>query len=107
MTTPSMLTKILDWLRAGYPDGMPQQDYVALLGLLSRRLTKDEVREVAHRLILDGVFVADEEDIAAMITQVTNEPPLEDDIARVAAHLAAGGWPLAMLTEQDLDALRR
>ena len=106
MTSPTMLSKILGWLRAGYPDGMPQQDYVVLLGILSRRLTSDEVREVAHRLILDGVFVADEHDIAAMITKLTNEQPLDDDIARVAAHLAAGGWPLAMLTDQDLDVLR-
>ena len=41
---PALLSRIVAWLRAGYPTGVPEQDYVALLGLLRRRLTDDEVR---------------------------------------------------------------
>ncbi|HEY5484993.1 MAG TPA: DUF3349 domain-containing protein, partial [Propionibacteriaceae bacterium] len=33
------MTRVVGWLRAGYPDGVPQQDYVALLGILHRQLT--------------------------------------------------------------------
>ena len=33
------MQRVLQWLRAGYPEGVPQQDYVALLGILRRTLT--------------------------------------------------------------------
>lgn len=103
MAEQTLLGKIVGWLRAGYPDGMPQQDCVVLLGILSRRLDRGEVIQVARRLIDSGLMVVAEDDIASTITQVTNETPLESDIQRVAAHLAAGGWPLAMLTGEDVE----
>lgn len=102
MPQQSLLGKIVGWLRAGYPDGVPQQDCVVLLGLLSRRLARSEVEQVARQLIDSGLMVVAEDDIAAMITQVTDEAPLEADIQRVASHLAAGGWPLAMFTGEDV-----
>ncbi len=40
---------ILHWLRAGYPDGVPQGDYVALLGVLRRSLTPVELEKFARR----------------------------------------------------------
>jgi transcription-repair coupling factor (superfamily II helicase) len=39
---------VLDWLVAGYPTGIPPKDYVPVLALLRRRLTEDEVRQVAE-----------------------------------------------------------
>ena len=39
----NLVQRILRWLRAGYPDGVPQQDYVALLGILRRTLTPSEL----------------------------------------------------------------
>lgn len=107
MNEQTILSKIIGWLRAGYPEGMPQQDCVVLLGLLSRRLGSGEIGQVARRLIDSGVLVVAENDIASMITQVTREAPLASDIQRVAAHLAAGGWPLAMLTSEDVQFLDR
>ena len=47
---PSFLRRAIDWLRAGYPAGMPEQDYVALLGVLHRSLTEDEVASIAQEL---------------------------------------------------------
>ena len=32
-TRDNFLARAVDWLRAGYPAGVPRQDYVALLGL--------------------------------------------------------------------------
>lgn len=94
MSLPPLLTSILGWLRAGYPNGVPEQDYVPLIALLRRRLSDDEVRTVTAALV-DQESPVDRIDIGVLITKVTDEMPLESDIARVRAHLATGGWPLA------------
>lgn len=96
----SMLQKVLDWLKAGYPQGIPQSDYVALLAVLHRRLTDYEVHIVVEELVRERVAtdgIAHQE-IAEAIARVAKEQPGEDDIARVASRLAAGGWPLATPT---------
>ena len=86
------LTSIVAWLRAGYPDGVPPTDYFPLLALLSRRLSNDEVKEVARALMDRGDF--DDVDIGVLITQFTDQLPSPEDIERVRARLAAKGWPL-------------
>jgi hypothetical protein len=88
-----VVSSIVRFLRAGYPEGVPPQDYIPLLALLARQLTSEEVLEVAEGLAQSG----DSTSAAAIrdaISAVTHEPPLDSDIARVSAHLAAGGWPL-------------
>ena len=85
-------TSIVAWLRAGYPDGVPQTDYVPLLALLSRRLTNDEVKMVAGELIGRGEF--DRIDIGVLIARLTNELPAPEDVQRVRDRLAAKGWLL-------------
>ncbi|MEO8815426.1 MAG: DUF3349 domain-containing protein [Mycobacterium sp.] len=86
------LTSIVAWLRAGYPDGVPQTDYVPLLALLSRRLTNDEVKSVTRELMVRGGF--DQIDIGVLIARLTNELPGQADIDRVRERLAAKGWLL-------------
>jgi hypothetical protein len=94
MQVPSFLADIIKWLRAGYPEGVPDRDYLPLFALLGRHLTDDEVRQVADQLIASGdAHSADT--IHAAINAITHEHPLDSDIARVRARLAAGGWPLA------------
>ena len=94
----SFMTRAVDWLRQGYPTGVPRQDYVVLLGLLQRKLTEDEVRTVAQDLA-DNAILNDQpvtqDDIEDMIKQSVLKPANPEDIARVSGHLAAGGWPLA------------
>ncbi|GAA5048898.1 DUF3349 domain-containing protein [Nocardia callitridis] len=167
---PNLLHKIVGWLRAGYPQGVPRSDYVALLAVLHRHLTDFEVAAIAEELIAasgteaeDTVgsagtenaagtenvqapeniesagplasesagFIAAEpnaaesnagradgrapgdapadttaddtvlataishEEIVEAIERYAKLRPSDSDIARVAAHLAAGGWPLA------------
>ncbi|BCK57779.1 DUF3349 domain-containing protein [Nocardia wallacei] len=94
MALSALLTKIVDWLRAGYPHGVPDTDYVPLLALLARRLTEDEVRAVAEELIAQGALPADRADIGVGITRITDAMPREADLARVREHLLAGGWPI-------------
>jgi hypothetical protein len=49
VTIASLLTSILNWLRAGYPEGVPGPDRVGLLALLrATPLTEDQVREVVR-----------------------------------------------------------
>jgi uncharacterized protein DUF3349 len=86
------LAKIVAWITAGYPEGVPGPDRVPLFALLSRRLTDDEVKAVAKALIDRSEF--DQVDIAVLISEVTDELPTPEDIARVRARLAAKGWPL-------------
>ncbi|BBZ10611.1 DUF3349 domain-containing protein [Mycobacterium branderi] len=93
------LNSIVAWLRAGYPDGVPQTDYIPLLALLSRRLTNDEVKAVARELMERGEF--DKIDIGVVITQFTDELPSPEDIERVRARLAAKGWPLDDVREGE------
>ncbi|MFF0490387.1 DUF3349 domain-containing protein [Nocardia sp. NPDC003482] len=102
MTTEhrSILTCVLDWLRAGYPQGVPREDYVALFAVLHRKLTEEEIAEVVERLLTDGhVTDIDRADIEAAITGLAHEKPSAEDVNRVASRLAAGGWPLAHPSE--------
>lgn len=86
------LARIVAWITAGYPDGVPGPDRVPLLALLTRRLTNDEVKLVARELLDRGEF--DHIDIGVLITQITDELPAPDDVERVRGRLAAKGWPL-------------
>jgi hypothetical protein len=87
------------WLRAGYPDGVPQQDYIALLGILHRQLSDEEIISIAQTL-----STASEEDveqrIRLAIKRRTLHPATDEEVARVSARLATAGWPLAVV---DLD----
>jgi hypothetical protein len=86
------LAKIVAWLNAGYPEGVPGPDRVPLLALLTRKLTGDEVKAVAQDLMDRGDF--DHIDIGVLITGITDELPRAEDVERVRERLAATGWPL-------------
>jgi hypothetical protein len=89
-----IVSSIIGWLRAGYPDGVPEVDYLPLFALLGSKLTDEQVQEIADELARDGEPNTAGH-IQAAINAVTQERPLAVDIARVSARLAAGGWPLA------------
>ncbi|MFI5714472.1 DUF3349 domain-containing protein [Nocardia sp. NPDC051750] len=92
-----LLARVITWLRAGYPQGVPRSDYVALFAILHRDLTETEVVLVAEDVLRDRVERQEitHEEIEAAVRRVAKEHAGGDDIARVRAHLAAGGWPLA------------
>ena len=108
MTTTSLFGSILNWLRAGYPDGVPGPDRVPLLALLrTTPLTEDQVGEVIANLTADRAAgtAADApiavDTIAAFISDVTHHDAGPENVARVTARLAAAGWPLAGLDIGD------
>ena len=86
------LAKIIAWVNAGYPEKVPGPDRVALLALLKRRLSDEEVNAVAQDLIDRGKF--EPVDIGVLITYITDRIPSAEDIERVRQRLAAKGWPL-------------
>ncbi|MGV0852333.1 DUF3349 domain-containing protein [Mycolicibacterium phlei] len=86
------LAKIVAWITAGYPEGVPGPDRVPLFSLLRRRLTDEEVRIVARELDRGGEF--DDADIGVLITQITDTLPTPEEVERVRQRLAAQGWPL-------------
>jgi Protein of unknown function (DUF3349) len=95
------LHSILDWLRAGYPDGVPGADRVPLLALLRNTpLTEDEIKQVVRKLTapdspaLDDGRI-DRDEIETFIEDVAHHDGGPENIRRVAAKLAASGWPLA------------
>jgi Protein of unknown function (DUF3349) len=99
--TTTLLHSILDWLRAGYPEGVPGPDRVPLLALLrATPLTEDQVKEVVRNITADGSTAMtdgsiDHDEISAFISDVTHYDAGPENIKRVAAKLAAAGWPLA------------
>jgi len=85
------MTAILDWLRVGYPQGVPPQDRFPLIALLARRLTDDQVEWVAEQVIANDVTPLSRLDAQVLITKVTNEMPSDSDVERVRRHLIAAG----------------
>lgn len=90
----SALGRIVSWLREGYPGGVPDHDYIPLIALLERRLTRAEVKKVARALRQNDVSPAGPEDIAAAISDVTHADASEADLHRVRERLAKKGWPV-------------
>ena len=107
MTTTSLLSSILDWLRAGYPEGVPGPDRVPLLALLrATPLTEDQIKEVVRNITADGsAALTDgeigEDEIAAFIKDVSHHDAGPENVQRIAAKLAAAGWPLAGVSDDS------
>ncbi|MGW4944176.1 DUF3349 domain-containing protein [Actinoplanes sp. NPDC004185] len=101
----NFMTRAVGWLRAGYPTGVPRGDYVALLGVLRRKLTEEEVRKIAVDLADQSVLAGDDPistaDIEQMISSSLLQEATPEDVVRVSARLAAGGWPLVDPPEGD------
>lgn len=100
MSAKTRLASVLNWLRAGYPEGVPGPDRVPLLALLrAAPLTEDEIKEVIRSItakdspaVVDGVIVVDE--IADFISGVTHHDAGPENVQRVMDRLAAAGWKL-------------
>jgi len=105
VTSTTLLGSILNWLRAGYPEGVPGPDRVPLLALLrATPLTEDQIKDVVRNITADGsTAVADgeigEDEIAAFIKDVSHHDAGPENVQRIAAKLAAAGWPLAGVGE--------
>jgi len=98
---------VVQWLQVGYPEGVPGPDRVALLELLrSTPLTEDEITEVVDSIdeeeLSNGSVHRDV--IADFISDMTHYDAGPENISRVAARLAAAGWPLSGINPTDVEA---
>jgi hypothetical protein len=109
VTTTSLLHSILEWLRAGYPEGVPGPDRVPRLALLrATPLTEDQIKQVVRHVTADGsAALADgeigDDEIAALIKDVSHHDAGAENVQRVAAKLAAAGWPLHGVDKAAVD----
>lgn len=93
---------MIQWLQVGYPEGVPGPDRVPLLALLhSTPLTEDEITEVVDAIDEDVEGPVDRDVIADFISDMTQYDAGPENIARVAARLAAAGWPLAGIAREN------
>ena len=105
MTAKSRVQSVIDWLRAGYPGGVPGPDRVPLLALLRNTpLTDDEVREVVREIVAaEGGAPAghaiDRDEIEHFISGVAHHDGGPENVKRVADTLAAAGWSVEELAE--------
>ena len=90
------MDNVVDWLRAGYPEGVPPKDYFPLLALLKRSLTEEEVVKAAQTILrsADSDTVTEDE-IRTAVESIIDKEPNPEEIHQVASRLASVGWPLA------------
>lgn len=94
MSLGALVARWVAFVRAGYPHGVPETDYIPLLALLQRRLSDDEVAEVAKQLAARGEMNIDAAEIGVAINRITDELPSPSDLERVRRRLATIGWPV-------------
>jgi Protein of unknown function (DUF3349) len=94
MSLGDLAARMVAFVRAGYPQGVPETDYIPLLALLRRRLSDDEAAAVATQLAARGELNIDTADIGAAITRITDGLPSPADLDRVQRRLEAIGWPV-------------
>jgi Protein of unknown function (DUF3349) len=94
MALSSYVHSILNWVRAGYPEGLPPKDYLPLFALLGTQVTQQDLQDIADQLA-DSNDPNSATELKKAITDVVNVKPSDADVARVRARLAEGGWPLA------------
>lgn len=92
----NVIARVLNWLRAGYPDGVPRSDYLALYAVLRRHLSDSEIETIAEEVAHanpDTEITRDAIEVA--VARFAKQQPEPADVVRVAAGLADAGWPLA------------
>jgi hypothetical protein len=87
------VSRVVAFLRAGYPRPAPALGYVPLLALLPRRVTDDEVRAIARKFLMPKRIRVDNDvdnaDVGVEIINTTDAMPSADDIGRVQRRLMA------------------
>jgi hypothetical protein len=85
------VTRLVAFLRAGYPTGMPSTGYVPLAALLPRQLCDDEITAITSDLTLRGRNPISSADVGVRITRITDDLPSLGDIERVQRRLEVRG----------------
>jgi uncharacterized protein DUF3349 len=87
VSLPPLIASVVQFLRTGYPEGVPEHDYLPLFALLARKLTADEVAQVADELASHGDPTSANA-IRRAIADLINEPRSRP----TSLGLARGSW---------------
>lgn len=95
MPQRNVVNRVIDWLSVGYPEDVPPQDRAAVMAVLRRRLTDQQLEEVIRRLMASRAargeeYVSDQR-INEYIRKVVDDVPSPQEIDRVARILGAHG----------------
>ncbi len=91
MGIASLVSRVVAFLRAGYPAAMPATGYAPLAALLPRRLADDELAAITSEFASQAVRRISTVDVGVAIFRITNAMPSLDDIKRVQRRLEAIG----------------
>jgi Protein of unknown function (DUF3349) len=86
------VARLVAFLRAGYPTGMPPTGYVPLAALSRRRLCDDEITAITSELMMRGRWPVSTADVGVRITRITDDLPSPDDVERIQRRLEAIGY---------------
>jgi hypothetical protein len=86
------VARVVAFLRAGYPTGMPSTGYVPLAALLRRRLSEDEIASITSELTMRGRAPVSTAAIGVHVTRITDDMPSPDDVERIERRLDAIGY---------------
>lgn len=75
-----LLAGLVRFLRAGQPPGAPAAGYSSLPALLRRRVTDDEIADLAPGFAVTGVSSVTVTDTAVAISKVTGDLPSDIDV---------------------------
>lgn len=89
--------RFLDWLREGYPHGVPDADAGAITYVLRRQLNDADRRAIAKAYIeehgMNEAAEASDEEIRALVEKLEMQTPEPADIDRIQKLLAKLGSP--------------
>jgi uncharacterized protein DUF3349/ANTAR domain-containing protein/GAF domain-containing protein len=91
MTGVGPLAKIVEFLRADYPDGIPSTGHVPLVALLRRRLCDDDLERIAEEICELGPPVRHHH-VDVAVRRVLREAACAGDVDEVGRRLADAGW---------------
>jgi hypothetical protein len=83
------VARMVTFLRAGYPTGMPSTGYVPLAALLRRRLSDDEITAITSELMIRERAAISTSDVGVHITRITDDMPSPEDVERIQRRLEA------------------
>jgi ribonuclease I len=91
-----LFENIINWLNAGYPEGVPPKDYFPVLALLKRSLSEEDVVKAAQNVLRSTAGdTVTEDEIRKAVASINGQEPNPEEIHQVASRLASVGWPLA------------
>jgi Protein of unknown function (DUF3349) len=85
------VSRIVSFMRAGYPTGTPATGYIPLAALLPRRVCDDEITAITSEFMMRRGTPINTTDVGVAISRITDEMPSPDDIERVKRRLDAIG----------------